>query len=114
MYGNLRRLPWALVTATSVGGGIAATSSTTDGTYAFCVPPGTYNVTASSDPGFIPQSKIVTFSPGAIVTGVSFELQPSGVPIPEYPATFISALLIITILAATIMIRRRRLAEVTS
>jgi hypothetical protein len=111
MYGNLRRLPWALVTATSVGGGIAATSSTTDGTYAFCVPPGIYNVTASSDPGFIPQSKIVTFSPGSIVAGVGFELQPSGVPIPEYPAPFISALLIITMLAATIMIRCRCLAN---
>jgi len=111
MYGNLRRLPWALVTATSVGGGIAATSSTTDGTYALCVPAGTYNVIASSDPGFTPQSKMVTFSPGALVTGVDFELQPSGEPIPEYPAPFISALLIIAIIAATIMTRRRRLAN---
>jgi len=113
MYGNLRRFPWALVTATNVGGGIAATSFTTDGTYTFCVPPGTYNVTASSDPGFTPQSKIVTFSPGALVTGVDFELQPSGEPIPEYPGPLAPALLIITILATTIMIRRRRLVEVT-
>jgi len=111
MYGNLRRLPWALVTATSVGGGIAATSSTTDGTYALCVPPGTYNVIASSDPGFTPQSKMVTFSLGAMVTGIDFRLQPSGEPIPEYPAPFISALLIIAIIAAAIMIRRRRLAS---
>jgi hypothetical protein len=115
MYGNLRRLPWALVTATSVGGGIAATSFTTDGTYALCVPPGTYNVTASSDPGFIPQSKIVTFSPGAIVAGVGFELQPSGTPIPEYPGPLAPALLVITILATAIVSRRnhaRRLLEV--
>lgn len=117
MYGNLRRFPWALVTATSVGGGITATSSTTDGTYALCVPPGTYNVIASSDPGFVPQSKIVTFSPGGIVAGVDFQLQPSGEPIPEYPGPLVPVLLVITILATAIISRRnhaRRLLEPVS
>jgi hypothetical protein len=46
-----------------------------------------------------------------MVTGIDFQLQPSGKPIPEYPAPFISALLIIAIIAATIMTRRRRLAN---
>jgi hypothetical protein len=110
-YGNLRLFPWVQVTAMSTDGSMVA-SSTTDGTYILCVPPGTYNVTASSDPGFISQSKLVTFSPGSVDNaGVDFQLQPSGKPIPEYPAPFISALLIITILAATIMIRRRLLAN---
>ena len=63
-------------------------------------------MTAFSDPGFIPQSKRVESSPGVVVAGMDFELQPLGTPIPEYPLLALPALLIITMLAATVMIRR--------
>jgi len=105
-YGVLRLFPWAQVTATSTDGSLVA-SSTTDGTYILCVPPGTYNVTASSDPGFISQTKKVVFSASVGEVGVDFQLSPSGKPIPEYPAPIVPALLLTATLAVVIMIRRR-------
>jgi hypothetical protein len=106
-YGVLRLFPWVQVTATSTDGSVVA-SSTTDGTYVLCVPPGTYNVTASSDPGFIPQSKMIVFSGSVGEAGVDFQPSPSGKPIPEYPAPVVPALLVTAILAAAIMIQRRK------
>jgi hypothetical protein len=107
-YGNLYSFSWVQVSATSEDGVMTVTSSTVDGGYALFVGPGTYNVTASSDPAFIPQSKTVVVPIGGVVAGVDFELQPSGKPIPEYPAPLVPVLLLLTMLAATMMIRRRR------
>jgi len=110
-YGNLHLFSWVQVTATSVDGGVTVTSSTTDGTYILYVAPGTYNVTASSDPAFIPQTKMVTVSPGGVAGGVDFQLEPSGKPIPELPAPLVPVLLLVTMLAATMMLRPRRRAD---
>jgi hypothetical protein len=107
-YGDLHPFPWVQVVATSTDGGITVASSTTDGTYMLYVAPGSYNVTAASDPGYIPQSKMVTVSPGGVAGGVDFALEPSGKPIPEYPAPLVPVLLLVTALAATMMLRRRR------
>jgi len=107
-YGNLRPLSWVQVSATSEDGEMTSTSSTVDGTYVLYVAPGTYNVTVSSDPAYVPQSKMVVVTPGGIAGGVDFQLESSGKPIPEYPASLVPAMLIVTMLASAVMIRRRR------
>lgn len=107
MYGNLRPLPWAQVVAEGDAGAPTTASTTTDGTYMMWVTPGSYNVTVSSDPGYIPQSKTVTVSPGGVAGGVDFQLEASGKPIPEYPSVAQPVMLLIAALAATVLIRRR-------
>ena len=109
-YGNLRPLSWAQVIAEGEGGEPTVVSSTTDGTYIMWVDPGTYKVTASSDPGYIPVSHMVTVSPGS-ATAVDFQLEPSGEPIPEYPASLPPVMLAVAALVAAIMIRRRQRAH---
>ena len=110
-YGDLHPFSWVQVTATSMDGEVTVASSTTDGTYILYVASGTYNVTASSDPGYIPQSKTVYVSPGGVAAGVDFQLESSGKPIPELPAPLVPVLLLVTMLAATMMLRSRRRAD---
>ena len=109
-YGNLRPLAWAQVIAEGDGGEPVMVVSTTDGTYIMWVAPGTYNVTASSEPGYIPVSYTVTVSDGGSAT-VDFELEPSGKPIPEYPVAIQPVMLAVAALAAAVMIRRRHRAH---
>jgi len=107
-YGNLHPFSWVQVSATSEDGAVTLTSSTVDGGYALFVGTGTYNVTASSEPAFISQSKTVVVPFGGVVAGVDFTLQPTGKPIPEYPASVVPVLLLLTMLVAAVMIRRSR------
>jgi len=107
-YGNLRPLSWAQIIAEGDGGEVVV--STTDGTYVMWVAPGTYNVTASSDPGYLPESHMVTVSDGGSAV-VDFQLEPSGKPIPEYPVAIQPVMLAVAALAAAIMIRRRHRAH---
>jgi hypothetical protein len=106
MYGNLRPLPWAQVVAEGDSGQPETASTTTDGTYVMWVAPGSYNLTVSVDPAYVPESKSVTVSDGGIATA-DFELQPSGRPVPEYPSAVQPVMLLIAALGATILIRRR-------
>jgi hypothetical protein len=105
--GNLRPLSWVQVSATGEDGSPTVTSSTTDGNYMMWVAPGTYNVTAASDPGFLPQAHEVAVTPGGVAM-VDFYLQPSGKPIPEYPPSLQPVMLAVAALVAVIMIRRRQ------
>lgn len=105
-YGNLHPLPWVQVIATGEGG-LTRASSTTDGTYMMWVPAGTYNVTASSDPGFIAESHEITVTPGGVAV-VDFNLKPSGEPVPEYPPSLQHVMLVVAALAAIVLIRRRQ------
>jgi hypothetical protein len=107
-YGNLHPLAWAQVIAEGDGGDVVV--STTDGTYMMWVAPGTYNVTASSGPGYVPESQMVTVSDGGSAA-VDFQLEPSGKPIPEYPVPLQPIMLAVAALAAAIMIRRRHRAH---
>ena len=109
-YGNLHPLPWAQVIAEGDGGEPAMVVSTTDGTYMMWVAAGTYNVTASSEPGYLPESHMVTVSDGGS-EAVNFQLEPSGKPIPEYPVSVQPVMLAVAALAAAIMIRRRHRAR---
>jgi hypothetical protein len=109
-YRNLHPLAWAQVVAEGDGGEPAMVVSATDGTYMMWVAPGTYNVTASSEPGYIPESHMVTVSDGGSAA-VDFQLEPSGEPIPEYPVAIQPVMLAVAALAAAIMIRRRHRAH---
>ena len=106
-YGNLHPLSWVQISATSDATGTAVTSSAVDGTYVLYVAAGTYNVTVSGDPGYYSQSKTVSVSPGGIAGGVDFQLEPTGKPVPEYPAMLVPVLTLVVVAAAAIMIRRR-------
>jgi len=106
-YGNLHPLAWAQVTATGEGGDPTVTSSTTDGSYIMWVAPGVYNLSVSLEPGFTPQSQMVAVSDGGVVV-IDFELEPSGEPIPEYPAAIQPVMLVVATLAAAMVLRRRR------
>jgi hypothetical protein len=105
-YGNLRPMSWAQVTAVGEDG-TPTVASTTEGNYVMWVAPGTYNVTASSDPGFIPDAHEVAVSPGGVAT-VDFYLKPSGNPVPEYPSPLQPVMLVVAALVAVVMIRRRQ------
>jgi len=105
-YGNLHPLAWAEVVAEGDSGEPTIVSTTTDGTYIMWVAPGSYNLTVSCGPGYIPLSKAVTVSEGGAVT-TDFELQPSNKPIPEYPPAAAPVMLLIAALAAAVLIRRR-------
>ena len=107
-YGNLHPLPWVQVIASGEGG-VTTASSATDGTYMMWVPAGTYNVTASSDPGFIAESHEITVTPGGVAV-VDFNLKPSGEPVPEYPQSLQHVMLVVAALAAIVLIRRRQRA----
>ena len=109
-YGNVHPLAWAQVTAAGEGEAPTVTSSTTDGAYVMWVAPGTYNLSVSLDPGFVPQSQMVTVPDGGAVV-VDFELQPSGKPIPEYPSAVQPVMLVVATLAAAIVLGRRRLTS---
>ena len=106
-YGNLHPFSWVQVRATAQDGAITVASSTVDGAYVLWVAPGTYNVTASSEPGFTPQSKMVVVTDGGVAGGVDFQLEASGNPIPEYPTSLLPIVLLATTTAAIVIIRRR-------
>ena len=106
MYGNLRPLPWAQVVAEGGSGQPLTVSTTTDGNYIIWVAPGTYNLSVSVDPAYVPESKSVTVSDGGVATA-DFELQPSGQPVPEYPSAAQPIILLIAALVAAVLIRRR-------
>ena len=105
-YGNLRAMSWAQVTAVGEDG-TTTVASTTEGNYVMWVAPGTYTLTASSDPGYIPDAHEVVVTPGGVAT-VDFYLKPSGNPVPEYPPALQSVMLVVAALVAIVMIRRRQ------
>ncbi len=106
-YGNLRPLAWAQVVAAGEDGTVITASSLTDGTYMMWVAPGDYNVSVTMDPGFMPQSYVITVTDGGVAV-VDFQLEPTGEPIPEYSSWLVPLLLGLSTLCAAILIRRRQ------
>jgi hypothetical protein len=107
-YGNMRPMAWAQVTADD-GMSPPTVAYTTDGAYMMWLPSGTYNVTASSDPGFYPASVAsVVVSPGSS-TSVDFTLEPTGKPIPELPPWAQPLILLCAVSITAIAVRRHRM-----
>jgi hypothetical protein len=103
-HGNLHPMAWAQVTADD-GVSPPIVAYTTDGSYAMWLPPGAYNVTASSGPAFYPKSASVVVSPGSS-TSINFILEPTGKPIPELPLWAQPIIVVVTLMITAVGLRR--------
>jgi len=106
-YGNMHPMAWAQVTADD-GASQPIVAYTTDGSYEMWLPPGTYDITASSDPGFYPESApSIVVSPGSS-TSIDFTLEPTGRPIPELPPWSQPVIVLATLMITAIAVRRHK------
>jgi len=105
-YSNgIRPISWAAVSAVGESGEF--TVYTADGYYEMYLSPGSYTLTVTEWPsgaGHKIASAPVTVSEGQLVTGFSFTLEESHIPIPEFPT---AAIALISALAASLYILRR-------
>src|SRR4030042_3772409 len=76
-----------------------------DGVWYTYVQPDTYTVTAES-PGYVSGSRTVVSTWGGVSSGQDFYLEQSGIPIPEFPAAGLLAL--VSALAASLYLLRRK------
>jgi hypothetical protein len=104
MYDELVPLEWVTVTA-SGGGYQFSTSTGAGGNYQMFLPIGAYNVSVSQ-PGYKPYSSSVAISDGSS-SSVNVYLYESGLPIPEFPASAVS-MIVVAVLAVTLLTRRTR------
>jgi len=108
MYGDAYPMAWAQITAND-GANPPIVAYTTDGTYAMWLPEGTYDLTASSPPGFFPDTRSgIVISPGSS-TGLDFTLKPTGEPIPELPPWAQPLILLGAIMVTALAVRRYRI-----
>lgn len=103
-YGNARLMPWAQVTADD--GVSQVTTYTTDGRYMLWLPAGRYDITASSPPGFAPDTKSDIVVSDGTSTSLDFQLNQTGEPIPELPP-WSQPLVVVSTLAITVLAIRR-------
>ena len=111
-YGNLRPMAWATVTADD-GASTVTVAYTTDGAYQMWLAPGTYNITASSDPGFYPESASVFVSQGSS-TSQDFTLEPTGKPIPELTPWMQPVIVLAALLITAVAVRRLKKSAANS
>jgi hypothetical protein len=107
---ELRPTSWASITASGAAGDFTAYSW--DGYYDMYLPTGTYELTVTESPGHETLSAPITVSTGQLVTGFSFYMQRTNVPIPEFPVAFIG--LVTAIGASMYILRRTRKREWTN
>jgi hypothetical protein len=100
--GDFRAGSWQTVTAQGATTSYAAWGPH-DGVYYTYVKPDAYIVTAEG-PGYKSASRTVVTTWGAVSSGQDFYLEESGVPIPEFPATGLLAL--VSALAASLCLLR--------
>jgi len=106
-YGNVRPMAWAQVVADD-GVSPPTTAYTTEGSYVLWLLPGTYALTASSDPGFFPET-----APNVVVTAgssssIDFYLKPTGNPIPEMPSWTQPIIILATLMTTAVVVRRHK------
>ena len=98
---ELRPVSWASITASGAGGTFVSYSW--DGYYDMYLPAGTYELTVAESAGHVSQTAPITVSTGQLVTGFSFYLQRSNIPIPEFSAV----IPLVAALSASLYILRR-------
>jgi hypothetical protein len=81
---ELRPTSWASITASGSAGMFTGCSA--DGYYDMYLQAGSYELTVVESPGHVSKSAPVTVSTGQQVTGFSFYLERTNVPIPEFGA----------------------------
>ena len=96
-------LVWVQVTASNPSYPLITVSTGGNGVFELFVPVGTYNLTVSP-PGYAAHSSMVSVSDGSSST-VSFYLEESHIPIPEFPTQMVSVIVVMA-LAVTLLTRR--------
>jgi hypothetical protein len=116
-FGNMRNMPWAML-----GAGETASHSTSplladwglwdNDAWVMWLPAGTYDFSVSADgvsQTFAPAGSTIVVSDG-FSASYDQTLYPTGVPVPEFPAT--TALALLSVLSASIfLLRRKRIAK---
>ncbi len=101
-------LVWVQVTASNPNvpypNTLFTTSTEGNGVFEMYVPVGTYNLTVSPR-GYVAHSSMVSVADGSS-SSVSFYLEESHIPIPEFPTQMVSAIMVMA-LAVTVLARRR-------
>jgi hypothetical protein len=105
MYNQLQPISWASV-YTNNGHTTFVSYTVGGGRYQMYVPQGMYNVTVV-EPGYTAYSSVVGVSPGSAST-INFYLEQSHVPVPEFPTGAASAILVLTLAAVLVAIRRTK------
>jgi hypothetical protein len=98
-------LVWVQVTASNPNFPLITASTGGNGVFELPVPVGTYNLTVSPL-GYVARSSMVSVSDGSAST-VSFYLEQSHVPIPEFPTQMVSTITVMA-LAVTLLARRTK------
>jgi hypothetical protein len=106
MYDEVMPLVWARVSGYWNGTLVDAVSTGLNGTYIIFLPAGFVNVTVTH-PGFKTQSLVVAISDGGSAQ-VNFYLERSEIPIPEFEAYLLPAMITSLVMFVTIATRRRR------
>ena len=96
-------LVWVQVTASNPSHPLITVSTGGNGVFEIYVPVGTYNLTVSP-PGYLAHSSMVSVSDGSSST-VSFYMEESHIPIPEFPTQMVSAIMVMA-LAVPLLARR--------
>jgi hypothetical protein len=106
-YGNMRPMSGAMVTADD-GVSPPIVTYTTEGSYVLWLPPGTYTLTVSSDPGFYPESAPnIVVTPGS-ATSIDFTLKPTGKPVPELPSWTQPIIVLAALMTTAVVVRRHK------
>jgi hypothetical protein len=98
---EIRPVSWASITAAGAGGTFVSYSW--DGYYDMYLPAGTYDLTVAESAGHETLSAPITVSTGQLVTGFSFYLQRTNIPIPEFGVV----IALVTALGASLVVLRR-------
>jgi len=106
MYDEVMPLVWARVSAYWNGTLVESVSTGLNGTYIIFLPAGLVNVTVTH-PGFKTQSLVVAISDGGAAQ-LNFYLERSEIPIPEFEAYLLPAMVASLLVFVTAITRRKR------
>lgn len=108
---DLHTQSWITLQASATQGGQKYTGWSWDGMFDMYLPAGNYALAAitwtpNKNQGYKTANSTITVSDGQSVNGVTFQLQRSNIPISEFQP--VGAILVLAIISATVLLRRRR------
>ena len=111
MYDEVMPLVWARVSAYWNGTLVESVSTGLNGSYIIFLPAGMVNVTVTH-PGFKAQSLIVSISDGGAAQ-LNFYLERSEIPIPEFEAYLLPAMIASLLVFVTAITRRKHRVKIS-
>jgi hypothetical protein len=105
MFDQLEPIAWATVSAFN-GQNTFVAYTGGGGYYEMYVPQGNYNVTVV-EPGYLSYSNAVSVSPGSAST-INFYLEQSHIPVPEFPAGVVSAIVMLALSGVLVAVKRTK------